>query len=167
VHARFFPYLHVLAAGCVVALFAPGFLPDIPFPFFAFGGPALALSLALSAPALRRAPLRCAGFVFCSIALYEAAVYATLRAERDAESLALATALISGLSSTSRLALYSAWLGNRKRIWRAPAGLPLGALASLLLHAAARQDGSPAYGTVGFVLAWDAGIALAIGTLGL
>jgi hypothetical protein len=172
VRPRFFPYLHVFAAGCVVAVFAPGFLlRDAAFYFFVLGGPALALSLALAAPSLRRAPLRCSGFAVCSVALYEASVYAVLRAERDTELLALATAAISGLSAALFLALYCTWLGTRGRLLRALAGLPLGALASVLLRPVesypGHDHGEAAFGTLGFVLAWYAGVALAVGALGL
>ena len=165
-HARFFPYPHVFVAGCVVALFSPGLLRDAGLYFFVAGGPALALSLALAAPRLRRAPLRCAGFALGAIALYELSVYGVLSAERRSEvvSLATATATIAGVSQ----ALFLAWLcvlfGRRERTWRALAGLPLGAGASALLHGSGAEAGS---GTVGFVLAWYAGVAVALGLLGL
>ncbi|HTO71171.1 MAG TPA: hypothetical protein VMR31_15015 [Myxococcota bacterium] len=161
--ARFFPYLHVFAAGCVVALFAPGFLlRDASLYFFALGGPALALSLALAAPRMRSAPLRCLGFAVCSVALYDVSVYGVLRIERDAGSSLWATAAVSGAAAALFLALYCAWLGAKGHLLRALGGLPLGALAALLLHSGGSDAPS---GTVGFVLAWYAGVAVALGTL--
>jgi hypothetical protein len=166
VHARFFPYLHVFVAGCIVAPFSPALLRDAGLYFFVAGGPALALSLALAAPRLRRAPLLVAGFALGAFALYEVSVYGVLRAERQSElvSLATATAAIAGVSQTLFLAWFCVCLGRRERTWRALAGLPLGALASAALRGSGTEAGS---GTVGFVLAWYAGVAVAIGALGL
>lgn len=164
---RFFPYLHVFVAGCCVVPFSPGLWRDAGLYFFVAGGPAFALSLALAAPELRRTPARCAGFAVSSIALYEAAVYGVLRAEHEGASLLFATAAISGPAAALFLALYCAWLGRKDRALRSLVGIPLGALASPVLHPVAGEPGGVGSGTVAFVLAWYAGVALAIGLFGL